>query len=418
MGPRKGHPAAPTDRGRSNTDTQNAGATPGGTRASAADKDEGHSKAGEASRTAGTGSQNRGDGRACACEAAATKGMAWPASPVATGCQDNPCSTGIRWGGLPQPRWAVCTTGAGAHQGQTSREGEKGIWWTAGTTRGGTGHLGLTHTEPQRGRLWTACGQRRMDSKNSQTTPATTSTSSIRQLLGAADAQTAHHATFSTAPTHQLLGSANGNGTNKSTGRSGRQNAATRRNMRREERVIVQGPVKEQQPDGMSHRGGSPGAAGEGGGGCIRRAGTSEEAPGVIRQAVGEGCESGSGRLLSVANAVEVGTWRRRNSGWALAGRPGGGGWGVPPTPPSNASLGAGGGATPRVLGRRPPPPPQGAAGSGLWSPWAPEAPTLLPPTRGTGGHWCLWSFAHCRVGRGLAVSDGLAVCEPPIAVG
>ena len=98
---------------------------------------------------------------------------------------------------------------AGAHQGQTSREGEKDIWWTAGTARGGTGHLDLTHTESQRGRLWTACGQRRVDSKNSQTTPATTSTSSIRQLLGTADAQTAHHATFSTAPTHQLLGSAN-----------------------------------------------------------------------------------------------------------------------------------------------------------------------------------------------------------------
>ena len=48
-----------------------------------------------------------------------------------------------------------------------------------------------------------------VDSKNSQTTPATTSTSSIRQLLGAADAQTAHHATFSTAPTHQPLGSVN-----------------------------------------------------------------------------------------------------------------------------------------------------------------------------------------------------------------
>ena len=38
-------------------------------------------------------------------------------------------------------------------------------------------------------------------------------------------------------------------------GRSGRQKVATRRNMRREERVTVQGPVKEQQPDGMSHRG-------------------------------------------------------------------------------------------------------------------------------------------------------------------
>ena len=34
-------------------------------------------------------------------------------------------------------------------------------------------------------------------------------TKSRRQLLGAADAQTAHHATFSTAPTHQLLGSVN-----------------------------------------------------------------------------------------------------------------------------------------------------------------------------------------------------------------
>ena len=110
-------------------------------------------------------------------------------------------------GGLPQPRWAVCATGAGAHQGQTNCEGEKDIWWTARTVRGGTGHLGRTET--QQGRLWAACGQRCVDSKNSQTTPATTSTSSIRQLLGAADTQTAHHATFSTVPTHQLLGSAN-----------------------------------------------------------------------------------------------------------------------------------------------------------------------------------------------------------------
>ena len=46
-----------------------------------------------------------------------------------------------------------------------------------------------------------------------------------------------------------------GNDTSKSTGRSGRQKAATQRNMRREERVTVQGPVKEQQPDGMSRRG-------------------------------------------------------------------------------------------------------------------------------------------------------------------
>ena len=53
----------------------------------------------------------------------------------------------------------------------------------------------------------------------------------------------------------QCACSIRGWGGGKSTGRSGRQKAATRRNMRREERVTVQGPVKEQQSDGMSHRG-------------------------------------------------------------------------------------------------------------------------------------------------------------------
>ena len=65
------------------------------------------------------------------------------------------------------------------------------------------------------------------------------------QLMGAIGAHTTHRVTSSTAPAD----------TSKSTGRSGRQKAATRRNMRREERVTVQGPVKEQQPDGMSHEG-------------------------------------------------------------------------------------------------------------------------------------------------------------------
>ena len=142
------------------------------------------------------GSDNKGDGLA-----SQPRRYRVPGQPLLNRHQVGGC--------LPQPRWAVCATGAGAHQGQTSREGEKDIWWTARTARGETGHLGLTHTETQRGRLWMACGQRRVDSKNSQTTSATTSTSSMRQLLGAADTQTAHHTTFSTAPTHQLLGSAN-----------------------------------------------------------------------------------------------------------------------------------------------------------------------------------------------------------------
>ena len=154
-------------------------------------------------RTAGTGNQNEADGRACAWKAATIKGMAWPASPITTGCQGNPCSTSCSPDGLFAQQEREPIRGRPAVRGKRTYGGrpgqrveEQGTW------------ASRTQKHSQAG-LWTACGQRRVDSKNSQTTPATTSTSSIRQLLGAADAQTAHHATFSTAPTHQPLGSAN-----------------------------------------------------------------------------------------------------------------------------------------------------------------------------------------------------------------
>ena len=51
-----------------------------------------------------------------------------------------------------------------------------------------------TVTQAMDGLRTEVCGQQKQS--NSQTTPATTSTSSIRQLLGAADTQTAHHATL------------------------------------------------------------------------------------------------------------------------------------------------------------------------------------------------------------------------------
>ena len=51
---------------------------------------------------------------------------------------------------------------------------------------------------------------------------------------------------------------------------------------------------------------------------CNRREGTSEATPAAVRQAVGGGCQSGWGRLLSVTNAIEAGTWRQGDSGWAL----------------------------------------------------------------------------------------------------
>ena len=48
----------------------------------------------------------------------------------------------------------------------------------------------------------------------------------------------------------------------------------------------------------------------------MRREGTAQAAPEAVRQAVGGGCQSGWGRLLSVTNAIEAGTCRRGDSGW------------------------------------------------------------------------------------------------------
>ena len=52
---------------------------------------------------------------------------------------------------------------------------------------------------------------------------------------------------------------------------------------------------------------------GGGGGGGIRMEGATE----AVRKAVGGGCRSGWGRLLSVTNAIEAGTWRQGDSDWA-----------------------------------------------------------------------------------------------------
>ena len=99
------------------TDTKNVGATPRGTRAGSPDKEEGHSKAGQATRTAGTGNPNGANGGACAWEAATIKGMAWPANPVATGCRGNPCSTGIRWGVSPAAQMGCLRNRSGSPSG-------------------------------------------------------------------------------------------------------------------------------------------------------------------------------------------------------------------------------------------------------------------------------------------------------------
>ena len=73
------------------------------------------------------------------------------------------------------------------------------------------------------------------------------------------------------------------------------------------------------------------GGGGYGGQGCIRGEGTSEVAPESVRQAVGGGCQSGWGRLLSVTNAIEAGTWRQGGwAPWREGGLQGGMGGGAP----------------------------------------------------------------------------------------
>ena len=101
--------------------------------------------------------------------------------------------------------------------------------------------------------LWTeVCGQQKQsnDPRNNQHNPQYAN-------YWAPLTRKRHIPPHSARPSTPITGlRERGNDTSKSTGRSGRQKAATRRNMRREERVPVQVPVKEQQPDGMSHRGG------------------------------------------------------------------------------------------------------------------------------------------------------------------
>ena len=69
--------------------------------------------------------------------------------------------------------------------------------------------------------------------------------------------------------------------------------------------------------------------------GCSRREGTSEAAPDAGRQAVGGGCRSGWGRLLSVTNAVEPGFCREGDSGIGWAPWRWGGDTSLPMLPPS-----------------------------------------------------------------------------------
>ena len=178
-----------------------------------------------------------------------------------------------------------------------------------------------------------------------------------RGRLGGANGTPCHIQHSPNTPTTGLR--ERGNDTSRSTGRSGRQNAATQRNMRREERVTVQGPVKEQQPDGVSHGGGGEkggvwgvlevkvtaggGRAAGGGGG---RGAVRQGAEAVVLRGGGGGLPVDGMGVCVCASAAE----RRAGLTLTLSAEAGGGGggWTPPPPPPFDRSSGAGAGVSVR----------------------------------------------------------------------
>ena len=94
-------------------------------------------------------------------------------------------------------RGTPAVRGKGTYGGRSGQRVEEQGAWASRTQK----HSEAGYGRPVDRGVWTA--------KTVKRPPATTSTTPIRQLLGATDAQTAHHATSSTAPAHQLLGSAN-----------------------------------------------------------------------------------------------------------------------------------------------------------------------------------------------------------------
>ena len=216
------------------------GATPGGTRASTADKEEGHSEAGEATRTAGTGNQNEWE--SVRMGGSDNKGDGLTSQPRRYRVPGQPLLNPHQVGGVSrspdglfaqQEREPIggrpAVRGKRTYGGRPGRRVEQGTWAS----------LTQKHSEAGYGRpvdrgAWTA-----KTVKRPRQQPAHPQYANYWAPL----TRKQHTMPHSAQPQHTNYGlRERGNDTSKSTGRSGRQKAATRCNMRREERVTVQGP--------------------------------------------------------------------------------------------------------------------------------------------------------------------------------
>ena len=119
--------------------------------------------------------------------------------------------------------------GPHAHR-TTARQAMDGLWTEVRGQQNQSNDPGNNQHNPQYANYWAPLTRKRYTPRHIQHSPGTPTTGLCER----------------------------GNDTRRSTGRSGRQNAATRRNMRRDERVTVQGPVKEQHNPTECHTGGGP----------------------------------------------------------------------------------------------------------------------------------------------------------------
>ena len=219
---------------------------------STANKEEGHSKGGEATRTAGTGNQNgsvrmggsdnKGDGMASQPRRYQVPGQPLLNRHQVGGVSRSP--DGLFEQQREPTRGRPAVRGKRTYGGRPGQHVEKQGTWASRTQK----HSEAGYGRPVDRGAWTA-----KTVKRPQQQPAHHQYANYWAPLTCKRHTMPHLA----QPQHER-----GNDTSKSTGRSGGQKAATRRNMRREERVIVQGPVKEQQPEEMSHRGGGGGGGG------------------------------------------------------------------------------------------------------------------------------------------------------------
>ena len=88
---------------------------------------------------------------------------------------------------------------------------------------------------------------------------------------------------------------------------------------RRRQRHVRHDPVPVVQRDALHQHPEGHGEAPEVAVGVVHRLkrNESEAAPEAVKQAVEGGCQSGWGRLLSVTNAIQAGSWCQGHSGWA-----------------------------------------------------------------------------------------------------